>query len=177
MNYLKSDNGDNFINDKYILPFNKISNIKDIVSYEWSSEQKSYDINDKYKIEWHDEELDVSDLSPTLLFIAINNTYKRDFGLFIPTDMSISKFSKYIIKNLNDGNKYIFNGFEYIDLEYLNNMGKIKSTKIWNSKALRHGNVYVYDKLTSGTIQAIIRNCRKFQNKLLDDNKIIDKKY
>lgn len=164
MSYLAITDDKYFVNDKKILPFDNITNIRKILSDKWNKFEESVD---KKSMDWYDEELDVSDLSPTLLFIAINNKYSTSFGLYIPLDMTIEMFAKKVIRDLNNKHHNSFNDSEYIDFDYLDKTGKIKSTKFWNMNVSRDGNILATNKCTMGTIQSIVNDCHEFQEQLL----------
>jgi hypothetical protein len=113
--------------------------------------------------EWYDDELDVSDIAPGLLFTVINNSYSSGFGLFIPLDMSIDDFSKRVATTLINKSIPNFNGASLIDFEYLNKTGKIRSTRKWNKNAAQKGLIWINNGKAIHTIQSIVDACRELQ--------------
>lgn len=64
------------------------------------------------------------DIAPIILFMAVNNVYSIAFSLYIPSDMSFVTFAGRIVDSVKNGTEFYFNGAEFIDMEYLNKMGK-----------------------------------------------------
>lgn len=50
--------------------------------------------------DWPSEEIDISNIPPTLFLMAVINTYSTINALYIPQDMSISDFSKKMRKEI-----------------------------------------------------------------------------
>jgi len=158
LNYLAVGNNGYFQNDNIVI-LKEIKDTRGLVSDELITEGDEKG--------WYDQELDVFDISPSLLFTAINNAYSSGFGLYIPLDMSIEKFAKYIATSLSNKETPTFNGANLIDFEYLNKTGKIKSTQVWNKNAAKCGYVWIHNYYALHTIQSIVYTCRQFQQNLL----------
>lgn len=123
--------------------------------------------------DWIDCEIDISNIPPSLFFMAVNNTYSSGFSCFVPLDITFLDFSKatalYIESIFNKGKNY--GGWkipyiceELVDLKYLNETGKIKSARQWNFHAKKNGHILVVENengglSTTGTIQEIVTNC------------------
>ena len=158
------------------------------VRYNWNVDPMP-NINDTSIIDecvidrkWIDGEIDVSDIPPSIFFLGVINCYSAGLGLYIPLDESFADFSKRIANFLpkyrkdsiwdpNWGYKYYIPYFskDYIDLEYLNRTGKIRSVKQWNTSATRDGKICFIEADDNpneieviGSIQEIVFKCRKF---------------
>lgn len=123
-----------------------------------------------------DEVLDVSDIPPSLLFMAIINTYSRGFSLYVPLDMSLWLFSDAVAQQIkamlesSTVTRPIIHETRFsrshVDLETLNRQGIIASTSQWNRVARTHichesdGTLQC-----TGSIQGIVRQCRDFLRK------------
>ena len=111
--------------------------------------------------EWIDEELDISDIPPTVFFLGIQNTYGQIYDTHVPTDCSLGEFSKRAAERIHT-KKYVFKIDWLLDIEYLNSTGKIKSTKKFNRNACISEYLWQHEGRRHGTIQSIIKNCRNF---------------
>lgn len=169
INYLTSSN-DKFIHD-HQLKFDPQQYPK-LGSGERKTTMTREQTINKETDEWIDEEIDVSDLPPSILFMAIVNAYSAGFQLFIPLDISFPKFSVAIAQELQSlllnpittstpfcNSKYIKHEL-VLDLVHLNATGKIKSSKAWNQSMYKAGHIWIVDNLVLDSIQGIVGYCR-----------------
>lgn len=128
------------------------------------------------KFDWLDYEMDISDIPPSIFFMGIVNSYSIGFALYIPTDLLLDSFTQKLSKQMplilskSNNNTGIlcedyFNN-QCIDIEYLNNTGRIKSVAQWNKYHNGKERINCHKGGSWGTIQCIIRDCRLFYKKL-----------
>jgi len=108
-----------------------------------------------------DDEIDVSDIPPSLLFAAINNAYSSGFMLYIPLDITFFKFIENNVLQFRNKKQCSFVGNNLVDFEYLHAHGKIKSSNDWDCEARKLGYIWDFDNKSTGTIKSIVTNCRK----------------
>ena len=108
--------------------------------------------------------VNISDIPPTLLFVAVNNVYSYPFSLFVPMDMKLDEFSNQVAQ-------YIFlkqqlpnnlTGFSYINYDELDN-GYIDPVT-WNHKALNDGRLWVTENTLISSIQSVIEIAKSFKH-------------
>lgn len=140
--------------------------------YEW----RNWDTECRLNGTWVDHEIDISDLPPTLFFMAVVNTYSTGFGYYTPLDEPVPMFSKEIAPDVrflladNNSPEHYRSRISYvtpdaIDLQYLNATGKIRSTAQWNHYMCRQQHIHIWDDKVFGSIQSIVDTCQKFTNK------------
>ena len=120
---------------------------------------------------WKDTLVDISNIPPSIFFMAVVNMYSVGFDLYIPMDMSFEKFSKYLCQNfpdIDDNNSDNYNIPDSIRVfrslfPKLNSTGTISSKK-WNSIGKKEGKIWCHDRRTINTIQAIVVNAVAFLN-------------
>lgn len=171
--YLEITNDSKFVWDRQLnlSQYNK--------HYKW----RSWELNtgDPITKQWHDYEIDISDIPPSIFFMAVVNTYSTGFSLYIPLDESLWYFSENVasdIRQLLEDPSYQCNRIHCIargvvDLEYLNQTGKIKSTGTWNYHMAKCGSIHIWESAngleTTGTIQGIVEDCRRFLSTYASD--------
>ena len=127
------------------------------------------------KVDIPNVELDVSDISPSILLTCINNSYAKGFSSCVGLDMTLSTFSEYMIKTLNS-TEYYYPGLFYIFKELLtkyDQTGKINA-RDWNIIAKREGHIWTHNKdimndasdlIATNTIEEIVKTARKLHAK------------
>ncbi len=158
MQYLQvNDNGTHFVKDVNAAAiFNKIK-LWDI----WTKDK----VGDEKTEEWFDEDIDVSFISPSLLFAVIYNSTSTGLQPFIGYNWTFEHFSKsvveqmknYLLKDIKKPNGLLF--LDAIDVDYLHRTGKIKSKK-YNQYMAKKGNVIVFHENVLNCIQAIVQNLK-----------------
>lgn len=148
---------------------------------EWWAEYKASDAT-VVKGDIPDVELDVSDISPSILLACINNSYAKGFSSCVGLDMTLNTFSEYMIKTLNS-KKYYYPGLFYIFKELLtkyDKTGKIHARE-WNIFAKREGHIWTHhedimndtgDLIATNTIEEIVKTARELHAKYAKNNLI-----
>ncbi len=175
LEYFKSSDGIHFDRD-FDINLELLKN-----NFCWSGSYSTFTtvVNSEY--DWTDEEIDISDIPPTIFLAGLINCNSKGFSLFIPLDMSFVEFSKRCVKDiekiLND-NKLACtdvlrilgegeNSSLALDIFHIHKTGKISSTRRYNYKMKKREHVQSFKTSDGkikhiGTIQSIIQKCRKF---------------
>lgn len=150
--------GGNFVGDDDLISLYSKIEILEAIS----------EANQRLTIDDHiTEEINVSDIPPSLLFAAINNTYSSGFMLYIPIDMTFSEFIEWNTSRYINEKQCSFVGAKLLDFEYLNSYGKIRSSSEWDRSARILGYIWDIDNKSVGTIKSIVNNCRNIYMKYL----------
>lgn len=122
-----------------------------------------------------DIELDVSDISPTILLACINNSYATGLSCCVGLDMTFEVFSENMVNTMDfteDRYLGLFTIFKKLLIKY-DKTGKI-NTKEWNTLAKYHGHIWTHHGditnntgsiIAHDTIEEIVKSARKLQNK------------
>jgi hypothetical protein len=144
--------------------------------YEWGSPVMDY--GNAITNEFHDCEIDIREIPPSIFFLGIINTYSCGPPQ-VPFIEPLAYFSEKVADDVYHllKNRYTspenrlprnYSRIHYVicnafDIAYLNRTGKIKSAAQWNSQINKFfGLPIVKDFGAVGTIQGIVRDCKQF---------------
>lgn len=116
--------------------------------------------------------IDISQIPPSIFLLAIVNSLSSGFSLFIPLDLTYSCFFEKLVDQFSLGfssdelspgiisSSYLNSRF--VDLEYLNATGKIRSPLQWNRGLSNNDCLPIYQGSALRSIQGIVLAAQEF---------------
>lgn len=116
-------------------------------------------------LEWHQDEIDVSDIPPSVLFLWLINRNSRGLSLYIPLDMSFPAFCEWCIKHIESGHpeQIVWGYTDVLDFDYLARTGKVRCS-LWNENMYRRGCIWIESGNVYDSIQSVVTWCKQFMD-------------